>query len=76
MRPWNWHGHLYCRIVCAARRYHVYEAVWEWYIGEGCFSTRKSKLSLSSGEVAELFEMLTMFYDRLLLPAHINLTQP
>ena len=39
-------------------------------------STRKSKLSLSSGEVAELFEMLTMFYDRLLLPAHINLTQP
>ena len=37
-RPWNWHGHLYCRIVCAAYCYHVYEAVWEWYIGEGCFS--------------------------------------
>ena len=18
VRPWNWHGHLYCRIVCAA----------------------------------------------------------
>ena len=39
-------------------------------------STRKSKLLISSGVVAELFVMLTMFYDRLLLPAHINLTQP
>ena len=23
--------------------YHVYEAVWEWYIGEGCFSRHDSQ---------------------------------
>ena len=33
-RPWNWYRHLYCRVACAACGCHVYEAVWEWYIGE------------------------------------------